>query len=136
MVETAAGPDRQRLPEVLAERAAEFDWVCITSPEAAAVFLEGWRAGGRPPVRLAVVGDGTGRVFEAAAADGAPQPAFVPTVVSGREGLAAWLMGMVAGCTASRSAANFPRPCTAEHFWLELPVVLAACTHPPTHRPP
>jgi hypothetical protein len=27
------------------------------------------------------VGEGTGRVFEAAAADGAPQPAFVPSVV-------------------------------------------------------
>jgi uroporphyrinogen-III synthase len=66
---------------VLAERHQDFDWVCITSPESASVFLEGWRAAGRPPVRVAVVGEGTGRVFEAAAADGAPQPAFVPSVV-------------------------------------------------------
>ncbi|EFN56503.1 hypothetical protein CHLNCDRAFT_34953 [Chlorella variabilis] len=82
MVETAAGPDRHLLPKVLAEQAAHFDWVCITSPEAASVFLEGWRAAGRPPVRLAVVGEGTGRVFEAAAADGAPQPEFVPSVAN------------------------------------------------------
>ena len=57
--------------------------MCITSPEAASVFLEGWNAAGRPAVRLAVVGEGTGKVFEAAAADGVPQPQFVPSVVSG-----------------------------------------------------
>ncbi|KAL4447907.1 hypothetical protein ABPG75_005126 [Micractinium tetrahymenae] len=82
MVETAAGPDRERLPEVLRSQAAEFDWVCITSPEGASVFLEGWRAAGRPAVRLAVVGEGTGRVFTAAAAEGVPQPEFVPTVAN------------------------------------------------------
>ncbi|PRW50790.1 Uroporphyrinogen-III chloroplastic isoform C [Chlorella sorokiniana] len=82
MVETTAGPDRDRLPQILAERAAEFDWVCITSPEAASVFLEGWNAAGRPAVRLAVVGEGTGKVFEAAAADGVPQPQFVPSVAN------------------------------------------------------
>ncbi|PSC73789.1 uroporphyrinogen-III chloroplastic isoform X1 [Micractinium conductrix] len=82
MVETVAGPDRDRLPEVLREQAASFDWVCITSPEAASVFLEGWRAAGRPAVRLAVVGEGTGRVFAAAAGDGVPQPQFVPSVAN------------------------------------------------------
>lgn len=71
-----------RLLQLLRTRAADFDWVCITSPEAASVFLEGWRAAGRPFVRVAVVGEGTGRVFEAAAAEGAPQPQFVPSVVS------------------------------------------------------
>lgn len=78
-------------PQVLAERAADFDWVCITSPEAASVFIEGWRAAGRPAVRLAVVGEGTGRVFTAGAADGVPQPQFVPTVVSPLLGLLVWL---------------------------------------------
>ncbi len=67
--------------QVLRTRAADFDWVCITSPEAANVFLEGWRAAGRPAVRLAVVGEGTGRVFTEAAAEGVPQPQFVPSVV-------------------------------------------------------
>ena len=78
---TLSPPHPHLHTQVLAEQAAHFDWVCITSPEAASVFLEGWRAAGRPPVRLAVVGEGTGRVFEAAAADGAPQPEFVPSVV-------------------------------------------------------
>ena len=71
------------IPLVLAEQAAEFDWVCITSPEAANVFLEGWRQAGRPTVRLAVVGGGTGQVFKAQAADGVPQPEFTPSVVRG-----------------------------------------------------
>jgi uroporphyrinogen-III synthase len=68
--------------QVLAEQHQQFDWVCITSPQAASVFLEGWALAGRPPVRLAVVGDGTGKVFETAVADGAPQPEFVPSLVS------------------------------------------------------
>jgi len=57
LVETVPGPDRARLSAVLAEE--EFDWVVITSPEAAAVFLEGWRAAGQPAVHVAVVGIGT-----------------------------------------------------------------------------
>lgn len=71
-------------PSQQTKQAAEFDWVCITSPEAASVFLEGWRAAGRPPVRLAVVGAGTAKTFEEAAASGAgsPEVQFVPTVVS------------------------------------------------------
>jgi uroporphyrinogen-III synthase len=81
--------------QVLAEQHADYDWVCITSPEAASVFLAGWRAAGRPAgVRLAVVGAGTGKVLEAAAAEGAPQPQFVPSVVrrAPGAGLAALLM--------------------------------------------
>ncbi|KAH7426409.1 hypothetical protein KP509_10G001000 [Ceratopteris richardii] len=41
-----------------------FDWIVITSPEAASVFLDGWRKAGFPEARLAVVGVGTGQVFE------------------------------------------------------------------------
>lgn len=50
LVETAPGPDRAALPGAL--RAGGFDWAVITSPEAAAVFLEGWRAADRPQARL------------------------------------------------------------------------------------
>ena len=49
LVETIPGPDRDQLPAVLQEGA--FDWVIITSPEAAAVFLKGWEAAGQPAVR-------------------------------------------------------------------------------------
>ena len=48
LVETIPGPDRDQLPAVLQEGA--FDWVVITSPEAAAVFLKGWEAAGQPEV--------------------------------------------------------------------------------------
>ena len=50
LVETAAGPDREALPGVLT--AGGFEWAVITSPEAAAVFLEGWRAADCPQARL------------------------------------------------------------------------------------
>ncbi len=46
LVETAPGPDREALPGAL--RSGGFDWAVITSPEAAAVFLEGWRSAERP----------------------------------------------------------------------------------------
>lgn len=39
---------RDRLPGLL--RDESWDWVAVTSPEAAAVFLEGWEAAGRPQV--------------------------------------------------------------------------------------
>lgn len=39
---------RDQLPGML--QAGGFDWVAITSPEAATVFLEGWRAAGSPEV--------------------------------------------------------------------------------------
>ncbi|RCV34345.1 hypothetical protein SETIT_7G152800v2 [Setaria italica] len=58
------GPDTDRLSDVL--RDDKFDWIIITSPEAAAVFLQGWnsRTAGGPKVRVAVVGAGTARVFD------------------------------------------------------------------------
>lgn len=30
--------------------AGDYDWVALTSPEAASVFLEGWAAAGKPEV--------------------------------------------------------------------------------------
>ena len=48
-------------------RTRKFDWVCITSPESASVFLAAWRGAGRPAgLRIAVVGDGTGAPRRAA----------------------------------------------------------------------
>lgn len=58
-----------------------FDWITITSPEAAAVFVEAWRAAGEPPVRIAVVGKGSGQVLEALVPGGALDPAFTPSKV-------------------------------------------------------
>lgn len=78
LIEHAAGPDRDRLPSLL--QAGGFDWVAITSPEAATVFLEGWRAAGSPEVRIATVGGGTAEVLEAAGV----QPAFTPTKALGK----------------------------------------------------
>ncbi len=48
LVETTPGPDRDGLPEALQHGAN--DWVVITSPEAAAVFLRGWESAGKPQV--------------------------------------------------------------------------------------
>lgn len=62
LIEHREGPDLKKLPSVIQE--SIFDWIVITSPEAASVFLEGWRLAGSPEARLAVVGVGTGQVFE------------------------------------------------------------------------
>eukprot|EP00850_Spirogloea_muscicola_P004152 SM000017S02892 [mRNA] locus=s17:884584:887160:- [translate_table: standard] len=61
LIKHAEGPDLQRLGETL--RDVEFEWIVLTSPEAASDFLNGWREGGSPSVRLAVVESGTGEVI-------------------------------------------------------------------------
>lgn len=76
LVETGEGPDREQLVDVLG--VSEFDWVIITSPESAAVFIEGWKAAGQPEVNIAVVGTGTGRVLEEEGA-ATLQPQFIPS---------------------------------------------------------
>lgn len=78
LVETAPGPDVDLLPQLLQEES--FDWVCITSPEAASVFVDGWEKAGKPSVRIAVVGKGTGRVLEAMKEPDLV-PSFAPSVV-------------------------------------------------------
>ena len=80
LIETAKGPDTDRLPEAL-QRSQDYDWVCITSPEAASVFIKGWKEAGRPAVRIAVVGEGTGKIFIAAGED-ALLPQFTPSVAN------------------------------------------------------
>ncbi|KAH7426407.1 hypothetical protein KP509_10G001000 [Ceratopteris richardii] len=62
LIEHREGPDLDKLPSFIRE--GMFDWIVITSPEAASVFLDGWRKAGFPEARLAVVGVGTGQVFE------------------------------------------------------------------------
>ena len=58
-----------------------YDWIAITSPEAAAVFVGAWRQAGEPPVRVAVVGKGSGKVLEALVPGGQLNPLFTPSKV-------------------------------------------------------
>lgn len=64
LIEHADGPELRLLPKVLATEA--FEWVTITSPEAASVFIKGWKGAGCPKVRVAVVGAATGEVLQQA----------------------------------------------------------------------
>ncbi len=50
------------------------DWVAVTSKEGARRLLWAWREAGRPPLRVAAVGEGTGEVLRA----GGLAPAFLP----------------------------------------------------------
>ncbi|CDF40541.1 unnamed protein product [Chondrus crispus] len=63
-VETVQGKDRDELPTQLASGPS--GWVVITSPEAAAVFIAGWRKAGCPELRrIAAVGKATGNALRA-----------------------------------------------------------------------
>jgi uroporphyrinogen-III synthase len=77
----APRPARDKLPGLLQQ--GGYDWVAITSPEAAAVFLEGWGKAGRPQVRGVGRGRGTITVVKhGEGCDGAPAlrcwPAHAP----------------------------------------------------------
>lgn len=78
LIEHAPGPDRDKLPGLLQQ--GGFDWLAVTSPEAAAVFLEGWEKAGRPEVRVAVVGGGTREALVAAGVE----PAFTASKAYGK----------------------------------------------------
>uniref|UniRef100_A0ACD5XCV6 Uncharacterized protein n=2 Tax=Avena sativa TaxID=4498 RepID=A0ACD5XCV6_AVESA len=84
LIQHVEGPDTDRLSEVL--RDEKFDWITVTSPEAAAVFLEGWKAAGSPKVRIAVVGAGTARTFDEVlqSDDGSLEVAFSPSKAMGK----------------------------------------------------
>ncbi|XP_051183227.1 uroporphyrinogen-III synthase, chloroplastic [Lolium perenne] len=84
LIRHVEGPDTDRLPAAL--RDEKFDWITVTSPEAAAVFLEGWKAAGRPKVRIAVVGAGTARTFDEVlqSHDGSLEVAFSPSKAMGK----------------------------------------------------
>lgn len=57
MIETTEGPDKGQLESTL--RTQDFDWIVLTSPEAASAFADSWHAAGSPEVRVAVVGKGS-----------------------------------------------------------------------------
>ncbi|CAN1273903.1 Uroporphyrinogen-III synthase, chloroplastic [Linum perenne] len=63
-----------------------FDWIVITSPEAGSVFLEAWKEAGTPNVKIAVVGAGTGSIFEGViqSSNGALDIAFLPSKATGK----------------------------------------------------
>eukprot|EP00899_Mesostigma_viride_P024524 jgi/Mesvir1/5256/Mv15373-RA.1 len=86
LIEHGDGPDAATLPGALKE---SWDWVCITSPEAAAVFLRAWREAGQPAIDVAVVGEGTGKVLAAAGV----KPAFVPPIANAKSMSAELPMG-------------------------------------------
>mmetsp|Transcript_26764 Transcript_26764/g.58348 ORF Transcript_26764/g.58348 Transcript_26764/m.58348 type:complete len:299 (-) Transcript_26764:461-1357(-) len=78
LIEHAPGPDRSKLVHVLKEE--KHDWVAITSPESATVFLDAWNEAGKPQVRIAVVGGGTGEILQQAGM----KPDFVATKATGK----------------------------------------------------
>ncbi|GAX79037.1 hypothetical protein CEUSTIGMA_g6477.t1 [Chlamydomonas eustigma] len=77
LIEHSDGPERHLLPAAL--QSSAYDWVAITSPEAATVFLEAWNEAGKPNVRIAVVGAGTGEILNAAGV----VPEFTATKATG-----------------------------------------------------
>ncbi|KAJ0246368.1 Uroporphyrinogen-III synthase [Hirschfeldia incana] len=81
LIQHARGPDFDRLSSVLTDKS--FDWIIITSPEAASVFLQAWKAACSPKVKVGVVGAGTARVFEEAV-QGALHVAFTPSKATGK----------------------------------------------------
>ena len=76
------------LPAALRE---EWEYVVVTSPEAAAVFSAGWVSAGEPSVRVACVGAGTNQAL----VDLGVEPVFVPSKATGKV-LAAELPGPAA----------------------------------------
>jgi len=79
LVEAVEGEDVASLPSVLTRE--KWDWVCITSPEAAKVFLEGYEKAGKPKgLKLAVVGAATGKVLaKAEPVEFALENQFIPS---------------------------------------------------------
>ncbi|XP_072992583.1 uroporphyrinogen-III synthase, chloroplastic [Typha latifolia] len=84
LIRHAQGPDADRLSDIL--RGTKFDWVVITSPEAAAVFLEAWKAAGNPKVQIGVVGAGTASIFHEVlqSPDRSLEVAFSPSKATGK----------------------------------------------------
>ncbi|XP_024969472.1 uroporphyrinogen-III synthase, chloroplastic isoform X1 [Cynara cardunculus var. scolymus] len=87
-------PDLEKLIYLLSA-ATSFDWIIITSPEAALVFLQAWnyshfiynlRAAGTPSVKVAVVGTGTASIFDEATPSSKQliEVAFTPSKATGK----------------------------------------------------
>jgi|EP00900_Chrysochromulina_parva_P014800 uroporphyrinogen-III synthase len=103
------GVPTEELPCIACERLAGYtalrealvanahDWIVITSPEAASVFVDAWRESGSPPLaRIATVGAGTTQILTAAdlSAD------FVPSKATGKT-LAAELPAAAGGAVSA-----------------------------------
>ncbi|MGC8875485.1 uroporphyrinogen-III synthase [Thermus sp.] len=71
-------PALARLPQRLKEG---WDYVAVTSKEGARRLLRAWEEAGRPFLRVAAVGEGTGKVL----AEGGLFPAFVPERATARD---------------------------------------------------
>uniref|UniRef100_A0A7N0V2S4 Uroporphyrinogen-III synthase n=1 Tax=Kalanchoe fedtschenkoi TaxID=63787 RepID=A0A7N0V2S4_KALFE len=86
LIEHKPGPDLDALPSVLSEGTTSLDWIVITSPEAGLVFLDAWKAAGRPYVRVGVVGSGTESIFKDVLQSGSQQLeiAFRPSKATGK----------------------------------------------------
>ncbi|CAF2049289.1 hypothetical protein HID58_035971 [Brassica napus] len=84
LIQHARGPDFDRLPSLLTDKS--FDWIIITSPQAASVFLEAWKAACSPKVKVGVVGAGTARIFDepVQASQGQLHLAFTPSKATGK----------------------------------------------------
>ncbi|CAH1422124.1 unnamed protein product [Lactuca virosa] len=77
-------PDLEKLVSLLS--ATSFDWIIITSPEAALVFLQAWKAAGTPNVKVAAVGTGTATIFHEATPSSKQfiEVAFTPSKATGK----------------------------------------------------
>lgn len=73
------GPDRAALPSHIAKGAAAWDYVVVTSPEAAAVFLSAWEEAGCPDLAVASVGSATSTALKL----GGLEPVFEPSKATG-----------------------------------------------------
>ncbi|GLJ12187.1 hypothetical protein SUGI_0186280 [Cryptomeria japonica] len=82
LVKHIEGPDLKRLPSILCDNM--FDWIVITSPEAALVFLEAWKEAGFPNVQVAAVGSGTASIFENIENSDKLNVGFKPSKATGR----------------------------------------------------
>eukprot|EP00960_Hanusia_phi_P000764 21130-Hanusia_phi.AAC.4 len=72
-----AGTDAETLPKALQE---EWEYVVVTSPEAASVFLDAWREAGEPSLPVACVGAGTKQALQ----EGGIEPVFMPSKATGK----------------------------------------------------
>ncbi|KAK9066724.1 hypothetical protein SSX86_014047 [Deinandra increscens subsp. villosa] len=85
LIEHKQLPDMDKLVSLLTA-ASSFDWIIITSPEAALVFLQAWKVAGTPIVKVAVVGTGTASIFNEATPSSKQliDVAFTPSKATGK----------------------------------------------------
>ena len=99
LIEFGDAKDTKRLPEALRDEV--WDWVVVTSPEAAKVLVTAWWTAGRKPLRTAAVGGGTAKVLAASGL----APAFTPSKAYGAD-LAAELPAGDASTAAAAATAT------------------------------